>query len=282
MPLPVRRPIRRGGARRVRRRRSPLNRWRVLGAMLMMAAGGAFGWLVSADDFAVDAGAVRLSQLRYTDPHLVRLTMAPWLAGTPNLFALPAAEVERALAGLPAVADSRVRAVLPDGLVVELVERVPVFVWRTADGDFLVDSSGVLLRAAAAGDPLAADLPVLNDERERVPVPGVGGSMEPVDLAAVLKLAAVDPPLLGSGAAWLTLSADDENGYVLAAAPRSWRAIFGHYTPTLRPPDIIDQQVQCLRALLGDEEQLLTVYLAPADDRCGTFVARPTAAPDDE
>jgi hypothetical protein len=283
MPLPVRRPISRRGARRVRRRRGLVNRWRVLGALLLAAAASALGWLVSADDFRLTDNDVRIGGLRYTDEQLVRRTMAPWLADRPNLFMLPAAEVAAALGELPAVVDSEVTALLPGRLIVAVVERVPVFVWRTSTADFLVDGDGVLLRLTDSDDPLARGLPAFDDARHHDPRPRVGERMERVDLEAVLKLAAVDPALAGSTADELLLSADAENGFVLTATSPHWRAVFGHYTPTLRPPGIIERQVQCLRSLLGEGEALYeTIYLAPADDRCGTFVARPTPRQTDE
>jgi len=35
--------------------------------------------------------------------------------------------------------------------------------------------------------------------------------------------------------------------------------------------------VQCLRTLLGSgEEQIETIYLAPQEERCGTYLPRPT------
>jgi hypothetical protein len=45
----------------------------------------------------------------------------------------------------------------------------------------------------------------------------------------------------------------------------------------LRPVDIIPRQVQCLRSLLGTQETTVqTIYLAPLDEGCGTFLATPT------
>ncbi|MDQ3937693.1 MAG: FtsQ-type POTRA domain-containing protein, partial [Chloroflexota bacterium] len=216
-----------------------------------------------------------LSGLRHTDAEIVRSLIQPWLAGRPNLFRLPAADIERALDTLPAVAHSEVRVSLPRRVDVVLAERTPVFVWRTAEGDYLVDATGVLLDSAAALEP-GSTLPVFRDDRRRSAPAEVGQRLDGVDLEAVLKLGALTPALLGSDARRLQLAADDDEGYAIIAEPHGWRAVFGHYTPTLRPPEIIERQVQCLRALLADEAQLQTVYLSPADDRCGTFVTRPT------
>jgi hypothetical protein len=105
----------------------------------------------------------------------------------------------------------------------------------------------------------------------------VGGTLDDIERSVTLRLAAVTPELVGSSGERLELSIDDEEGYVLTASPASWRAIFGHYTPTLRSPDVIEQQVQCLRSLLATGEgAILEVRLAVADDRCGTYQPRPT------
>jgi hypothetical protein len=105
--------------------------------------------------------------------------------------------------------------------------------------------------------------------------------MNEIDLGAILRLAALSPDLLGSAAERLELSIEPEDGFVVHAVPAGWRAVFGHYTPTLRTTDLIDGQVQCLRSILADGEAgLETVYLSLGDDRCGTFVpGSPNGAP---
>lgn len=249
----------------------------------MLLSGGTFYWLLTADDFELEPERIALSELRYTGEGLVQSTMAPWLQGSTNVFALPATRIERALAGLPAVAEAEVAVVLPDRLDVSLVERVPVFIWRNAGSDYLVDESGVLLREVLPTEALPADLPLV-DDRRALPEPSAPGDvLQAVDLQAVLKLGAVDPELLDSSAQWLGLTVEQDDGYVLTAEPAGWRAVFGHYTPTLRPPDMIDRQVQCLRSLLAaGEHDLQTIYLAPAEERCGTYLERSTPEPSPE
>ena len=93
----------------------------------------------------------------------------------------------------------------------------------------------------------------------------------------MLQIAALTPALVGSAALTLAFSVDDSRGFVVSAAPGGWRAVFGIYTPTLRPPSEIAQQVQCLRSLLATGESAIdTIYLAPQDDRCGTYLPRPS------
>jgi hypothetical protein len=234
--------------------------------------------LVNAGAFRLNPERVELRGLLHTTPETARLTMGLAEGATPNLFRLRTSDMERALAELPAVAEAEVSAVLPDTLVVHVTERDPVFVLRTPSGSFLVDPAGVLLIDATAADPGLASLPLVDDRRSDAGRElAVGGRMEPFDLAAVLQLAAVTPDLLGSGAGRLMLSITDHDGFVMTTEPASWRAVFGHYTPTLRPPDRIAQQVQCLRSLLGEgETNLRTVYLEPVGDRCGTYAGGPS------
>lgn len=245
--------------------------------MIALSAAGVL-LLVNAGTFRLNPERVELRGLIHTTPEVARLTMGLAQGATPNLFRLRTSDMERALADLPAVAEAEVSAVLPDRLVVQITERQPVFVLRKPSGSFLVDPAGVLLIDAAAADPGLASLPLVDDWRSDASRElTVGGTMEPVDLAAVLQLAAVTPELLGSNAGRLLLAITDQDGFVMTTEPASWRAVFGHYTPTLRPPDRIAQQVQCLRSLLGEgEANVRTVYLEPVGDRCGTFAGRPS------
>ena len=80
----------------------------------------------------------------------------------------------------------------------------------------------------------------------------------------------------------------DENGFVVAAKPDGWSAVFGFYTPSLRTTELIPEQVRLLRSLLVGREQLVDrVILASATD--GTYMpgrrrppkpsAKPSKAP---
>jgi hypothetical protein len=101
--------------------------------------------------------------------------------------------------------------------------------------------------------------------------------VDPTETAAMLQIGALTPTMVGSNASSLTFGATDADGFVVTAEPYGWRAVFGFYTPTLRPPSQIAQQVQCLRSLLATGEAAIdTIYLAPSDDRCGTYLPRPS------
>jgi cell division septal protein FtsQ len=274
-----------GGAGRSRRAptgvpwRSRVTRARLTGLAVALACSAGVGWLVTDDRFVLDNGAVELSGLHYSDGAAVRAAIGLPPDGTTSVFLLRTVEMRRALGALPTVAAVDVRAALPHRLIVAITERTPVLLVNHAGSAFLVDGDGVVLEQRPAGAPQITDLPLIDDRRVQLATAiGAGERIDAIDSAAMLELAALTPALVGSNAARLAVSVDDQYGYMVSAVPAAWRAVFGHYTPTLRPPDIIARQVQCLRSLLaGGEGSIETVYLAPADDRCGTYL--PVATP---
>jgi hypothetical protein len=273
-----------GGARRPVRQSardgegSRLNRWRFLGAALAVASAAALGWLVGSHDFNLRPDRVEITGLRYTSAEDVRAVIGLPIGATPNVFRVQTGSMQRALEALPAVARAQVEAILPDRLLVTVTERTPAFVLRTATAAFLIDEGGVALYEPPAEDAAKLGLPVVDDSRALLATDfDVGGRLDEISLAADLRLAALTPANIGSSYATLALTVDDEEGYVLTAEPGGWRAIFGHYTPTLRPIDIIDRQVECLRARVdAGETEIAVIYLAPLEERCGTYMPRQT------
>ena len=247
----------------------------------MAACSVASSWLVSSADFELSDDGIEVSGLSYTDPLEVREMIGLPMGTTANVFTLRTESMERALASLPAVAAADVAALLPDRLVVNIEERTPLFVVRNEAGDHLVDVEGVVLDLLGQGAAHGLALPLLTDERDATaPALEVGGRLQEPDLSAVRQLLAVTPASLASGAQSLALVADDESGYFIVAQPAGWRAVFGHYTQTLRPPDIVAQQVQCLRTLLAEgESDIARIFLAPLDEMCGTYLRRKTPSP---
>jgi hypothetical protein len=249
--------------------------------LLMVLAGAAMFWLLTSDEFEMDQAEVS-ADVRYADVEAMLAAVGVAPGEHPNLFALPAEDMRRSLAAFPGIADATVRAVLPDRVVVTIEERDPVLVLRRPAATFVVDGSGIVLATIDEVDIEALALPVVDDRRAQWATEvAVGEALDETDLAALLQLGALTPDTIGSAAGALALSIDDENGFVLTAEPQGWQAVFGHYTPTLRPVDIVPRQVQCLRSLIVDAEQgedgIQAVYLAPLDEGCGTF--RPRAIP---
>jgi POTRA domain, FtsQ-type len=248
----------------------------VTGLLVMLVCGGAIAWMVTSPTFAMVGGPESEVHLTYTDPGAV-LTAAG-LAGNPNVVLLRTAEIRRQMLAFPSIASADVRVVLPDRVIVSATERQPIFALQRPEATYLIAADGLVLASVDAAAPGRLELPLIEDDRTAFPPDvKVGGSLDGIDLAAMVQLGAVTPSLLDSSASTLGLAVDDEDGFVITAQPFGWQAIFGNYTPTLRPIDIIPRQVQCLRSLIGESEaDLRTVYLTPLDDRCGTFLPRET------
>ena len=253
----------------------------MLGILVMIASAAGVYWLLTSPTFRLDESRLDISGLNYTDPARVRELIGLPLDATPNVFRLRTVEMQHALASLPAVARAEVSVALPNHLTVAVTERIPVVVLRTTTGSFVLDADGVVLEELPTEIADALGLPIVQDDRQQfAPVVAVGGTLDAVNLGAILRLGALTPAIVGSSAADLHVTVDDTDGYVLTPTPAGWRAVFGNYTPTLRPVDIIDRQVQCLRSLLATgERDLAVIYLAPLDEHCGTSLPRETPSP---
>jgi len=231
--------------------------------------------------FAVDANAIPVSGTRYTSEEAVRAAMELPTDRLVNIFRISTGDIEQRIeTALPAVREATVTATLPDTVAVTVEERRPILVWRSADESWLVDGEGMLFAPTSTVDPAelgsgatGTQLPVVDDRRLEE-MAGLGRVVPPLDLEVVRLLLTITPEMLRSTAPELFLRMDDTDGYILDA-PGSWRAVFGPYTPVLRPSSIIPRQVQCLDALLAcREDSVATVVLALSEETCGTFQER--------
>lgn len=226
---------------------------------------------------AFDYASLRVDGANYTRSSDVRDALAG-VTGQ-NLFTVETEPLEAAIERLPTVARARVGVELPGTIAVRIDEREPILVWKIGDRRFLVDSSGTLFAAFPSEPPASAGaLPVVDDRRATSPALAVGAVLDPVDLDAATRLGSLVPNDVGSEADGLTIVLTDENGFVIKPRPGGWSAVFGFYTPTLRPPSIIPGQVRLLRSLLIGREPLVDrVILANETD--GTYTTRPTPKP---
>jgi len=275
----------RRAARPINRSRDPQGRRglitpvRVAGLVLAVVSAGTIGWLVTDDAFALGAsGYYDLAGLRYTEPAAANNAVALSNLNSNNVFLLRTGDIRRRLLELPSVAAADVRVALPDRLIVTITERTPVLRVTHNEATYLVDGDGVVLDVTESDTPAVLSLPLLDDRRVELGIPiEVGHAIDPTEATAMLQIGALTPALVGTASPRLTFSVDDSDGFVVSASPDGWRAVFGFYTPTLRPPSEIAQQVQCLRSLLATGEAAIdTIYLTPQDDRCGTYLPRPS------
>jgi cell division protein FtsQ len=150
------RPIRRSRDRDSDGWRGLVTPVRVAGVVLVVAAAGTIGWLVTADAFALGTGGYELNGLRYTDPAAANNAVAlPSLNGT-NVFRLRTSDIRRRLLELPSVAAADVRVALPDRLIVTITERSPALRVVHNGATYLVDGDGVVLDVSTTETPQVA------------------------------------------------------------------------------------------------------------------------------
>jgi hypothetical protein len=231
--------------------------------------------MVSSDVFAT--GRTAVTGNTWTSEEAVLAAMA--VPAGQNVFTLDTTALESRLTALPAIRDATVTVALPDGILVDVAEREALVAWRVGERQFLVDEDGFLFGEVPADAVGGSDaLPVIDDRRAASRALGVGATLDGPSLDAAFRLGSLRPSDVGSTGDRLTIRVDDENGFIIRGRPADWSAIFGFYTPTLRPTDIIPGQVRLLKSLIyGREEEVLRVILA--DERSGTYVPRPTPRP---
>jgi hypothetical protein len=276
---------RRPGPRRASSRLSPR---RALAALVMIVAGAATWGVAASPAFGIrttDVAGLALTSSAQVDAVLALGTPPP------NAFTLATDGLRGGLEAIPSVARADVHVILPGTLRVRIVERVPILAWRSGAALLLVDRDGTVIADAGAADAtpaartLAAGLPTVDDQRvaagpggdlvgEVQARPVVGGRLGPIELDVATRLLSLRPGDVGSAAGALQVRLDDQDGWTIRPAVSApWTAVFGFYTVTLRPPDLVPLQARLLASLLaGREGTLLRIILA--DGSHGTYTAR--------
>jgi hypothetical protein len=250
----------------------------------MVVCGAAAYWLLTDDQFDIATPLVA-ADVHYSDVPAMLAAAGLGADDHPNLLTVRTDDIRRVLLSYPSIADAQVMTEFPNTVKVSLTERTPVFALRRPAGTYLIAGDGTVLAAVDEARAGTLGIPLIDDQRTQfVSDVQVGGRLPDIDLEAMLALGAITPATVGSAADSLALSVRDDDGFVISAQPPGWEAIFGNYTPNLRKTDLIPSQVQCLQTLIGaDEAGLGTVYLAPLDGRCGTYLPAggPRQAPTD-
>ncbi|MBI2764194.1 MAG: FtsQ-type POTRA domain-containing protein [Chloroflexi bacterium] len=254
-----------------RRRLTPPRAAAILG---VLASVGALYGLATTPAFVLTRTELPVLRWTTTDA-LVRAIATPDGA---NLFQIRTGPIEDRLRALPAVAAARVSVSLPDTLVVEVDEREAILAWGVGESRSLVDREGVVFAVVDAGSGAMAAVPTIVDSRPGSTALTVGSMIDPVELDAARRLGSLTPDTIGSGATSLVTTVNEATGFVVGTVPRSWVAIFGLYTPTLRTPAIIPGQVRLLRSLLAGREARIDKVILADQDR-GTYVLKETDAP---
>ncbi|MCU0505757.1 MAG: FtsQ-type POTRA domain-containing protein [Chloroflexi bacterium] len=237
--------VRRASARR---RFSPR---RALAALALVASGLAIYGLAASPAFAVRSVTTTGAGLTGEAEILAALALPTPVAGPDgeqggvSVVTLATAPLAARVAALPTVASVVVTAALPDAVQVAVTEREP----------------------AASGD-----LPSIVDERKGSAALVPGAMIDRVDLDVATRLASLTAADIGSSAETIAVSVTDPTGWSLSV-PDGWEAVFGFYPGSIRPPDIIPEQVRLLRSLLAvREDRLKRAILASGET--GTYSLR--------
>jgi hypothetical protein len=219
--------------------------------------------------------SIRLAGLQLLDESAVRAASGvslgdALLSGDPRV-------VEERLMAIPFVAWARVRVGLPGEIRIEIREEDPLLRWSIGGATYLVSGAGKLLDLttspliSGSARTLLELLPLVSDLRhEDLPLPGA--TLSALDLDIATRLAGITLADLGSRATHLTIVRDPEYGFLLCGEGEgiSWNAVFGIYSVTIRPPEMLPGQVRLLRSLLADREDRVG-WVILADGQTGTF-----------
>jgi hypothetical protein len=241
----------------------------------MLVAAGAIYGLATTSAFGFERLEVTGTALTTDDA--IRTAVA--VDDGSNLVGLSTEPIADRIRELPSVRDVDVSVGLPDVLRVAVVERRPLVVWAIGDRRFAIDDTGLLFAETATDPPAAvAGVPIVVDERVAAAGLSVSSVLDPVVLDAALRLASLTPSQVGSHASALRVHVTDDRGFTVTSGKDGWTAVFGFYGLSQRTTALIPGQVQLLEGLLtGREDTVQTVILA--DDREGTYIARPTPRP---
>ncbi|WP_322480882.1 cell division protein FtsQ/DivIB [Thermogemmatispora sp.] len=115
-----------------------------------------------------------------------------------NLFLVDTAALSSRIAALPLVETASVERDWPDRLQVIVSERQPVLLWKTAQGSYSVDRSGVIL-APASSTPQAGQLQTVIDAREQKITAGIrpGARLEAAEVTFAVEVFNQVPVLTG-------------------------------------------------------------------------------------
>jgi cell division protein FtsQ len=172
--------------------------------------------LFTSPRFKVEQIAVR-RQSASAEAAITRATQLSQVVGH-NVFLVNTARVAQEVAAVPSVRSARVVPRFPNHVEIEIVERVPIAVWRTAAGAFFVDDQGYVV--AEAGDEVPATLPALKDTTGRELHPGDQISQR-VLLAAIEVATAL--PKAGAGVREIEVAPQG----VVFTTDAGWRVIVG-------------------------------------------------------
>lgn len=231
-----RRPRRRAGGH-ARRPATPLrhrvgrrlpSRGRLLALVAFAAAVAGLVTLVNGPWLRVSS--VAHAGARYTPPGELDEIVASY-RGVP-LLTLDTDAVLARVRAIPSVADARVETAIPGTLRVTIQEKKPAFIWHTSLAQLVAAGDGAIIDSHATSEVLSgelAQLPVVTDRRPLSRIPRVGEALPPGEVRMAKRLLDLDPRVIGSHARTLTVTVDDEYGFMVESTSPSWQAALGFY-----------------------------------------------------
>ena len=185
-----------------------------------------------------------------------------------SVLAVDTAALRARIERLPAVAQADVGVSLTGRVEARVTERKPAFVWRTASGSFIGAADGTIFAGGSDDEaaPETAGLPIVDDERFVARLVTVGDVIPAPIVRIALRLAELDPARLGSAAAALAITIDDEYGFRLASAEPEWEVALGVYGLDPDETDAqadarLERQVTAVRTLFAERPETAIAWV---------------------
>jgi cell division protein FtsQ len=202
---------------------------------------------------------------RYTAARDLRAALQTHVGA--SLLAVDTDAIRTEIERLPAVERATVTAGIGGRLEAKVVEREGAFLWLAGTSRFLGASDGTIfarVRRSSEPDPAIEGLPRIIDHRSRAALLSVGDVIPEPLLRAALRVADLDPALLGSREATLGVKLDDEFGFRLIATEQRWEVALGVYgidprETAAEADERLERQITAVR----------TLFAAHAEDEVG-------------
>jgi cell division septal protein FtsQ len=180
-----------------------------------------------------------------------------------SLLTVDSQALRTRLTSLPTVADASVELLLPGELRVRISEKAPAFVWRTTAVQLVGASDGTVLAELPLSTTLGAELaqvPAIDDDRRTSRELTIGDVLPAAELRVARQLVALDPEVIGSRARTLSVTMDDELGFVIVSPQPAWRAAMGFYEMDPREDQEtadarLEQQLAAIRTLFATRDE---------------------------
>jgi len=184
-----------------------------------------------------------------------------------SLLAVDTNALREQIERLPSVESASVTAGIGGRLEATVVEREVAFTWVTPTWRFLGAADGTIFARESASsevDPEIEGLPHIDDHRSTTALLTVGDVIPQALLRTAMRVASLDPALLGSDESRLSVQLDDEFGFRMVAIEEGWQVALGVYgidprETATEADERLERQVAAVR----------TLFAAHAEDEVG-------------